>query len=353
MAAFTKLDSGSWRAQVRRKGRYISETFLRHEDAKRWALEAERQIDRGESPAASRISKLRTFGQLVDLHVEDMSAVGKAPRRSKAATLDYLKRKLGSCNLLQLDRERLIRFGRDRADEGAGPVTLGIDIGMIKLVLTHAAAIHGLAVRPDQVDLARTALKRLGLVGQGRERDRRPTQEELDALVGRLERNPRQTTPIGRIIRFAVATAMRQDEIMRVVWSDVDPRTRMLTIRDRKDPREKKGNDQRIPLFAACGYDAWAILEEQRAFRTNRDDRIFPYNGRSVGTVFHRTCDDLGIVDLTFHDLRHEGTSRLFEAGLSIEQVALVTGHKDWKMLKRYTHLKPEALHALFQPKAA
>lgn len=253
--------------------------------------------------------------------------------------------------MVSLDRERLIRFGRERAKQGAGPVTLGIDIGTIKLVLSHAAAVHGLQVRVDQVDLARIALKRLGLVGKGRERDRRPTQDELDRLCAHFDGNPRQISPAGRIVRFAVATAMRQDEIMRVRWSDVDSGTRMLTIRDRKDPREKKGNDQRIPLFAATGYDAWALPEEQRAIRSNADDRIFPHNGRSVGTVFHRACDMLGIEDLNFHDLRHEGTSRLFEAGLAIEQVALVTGHKDWKMLRRYTHLRPEGLHAMFKPR--
>lgn len=353
MASIRKQKSGHWRVQVRRKGRSLSETFVRHEDAKTWGLGAERQIDRGETPASSRIAKLRTFGELIDLHVEDMCAVGKAPRRSKAATLDYLKREIGACNMVELDRERLIRFGRERAEQGAGPVTLSIDIGAIKHVLSHAAAVHGLEVRVDHVDLARIALKRLGLVGKGRERDRRPTQDELDRLTAFFDGNPRQISPVGRIIRFAVATAMRQDEIMRVRWSDVEPRTRMLMIRDRKDPREKKGNDQRIPLFAATSYDAWALVEEQRAIRSNADDRIFPYNGRSVGTVFHRACDTLGIEDLNFHDLRHEGTSRLFEAGLAIEQVALVTGHKDWKMLRRYTHLKPEALHAMFKPRAA
>ena len=50
------------------------------------------------------------------------------------------------------------------------------------------------------------------------------------------------------------------------------------------------------------------------------------------------------IEDLHFHDLRHEGTSRLFEAGLPIEKVALVTGHKDWRQLQRYTNLKVEGL---------
>ncbi|HMO30291.1 MAG TPA: tyrosine-type recombinase/integrase [Enterovirga sp.] len=72
-----------------------------------------------------------------------------------------------------------------------------------------------------------------------------------------------------------------------------------------------------------------------------------------MGTAFRRGCCDLEIDDLHFHDLRHEGTSRLFEAGFTIEQVALVTGHTDWKMLRRYTRLKPEALHALAAARAA
>ena len=158
---------------------------------------------------------------------------------------------------------------------------------------------------------------------------------------------------MSRIIKFAIATAMRQEEICRVTWGDLNARTKMLIIRDRKDPREKKGNDGRIPLLAVSGYDAAALVEEQRALRANDDDRIFPYNHKSAGSAFTRACRDLEIEDLHFHDLRHEGTSRLFEAGFAIEQVSLVTGHKDWKMLRRYTHLKPEALHALAANRAA
>jgi site-specific recombinase XerD len=54
----------------------------------------------------------------------------------------------------------------------------------------------------------------------------------------------------------------------------------------------------------------------------------------------------LSIPNLHFHDLRHEGTSRLFEEGFEIQQVALVTGHKDWRHLRRYTNLRPEDLHS-------
>jgi len=122
-----------------------------------------------------------------------------------------------------------------------------------------------------------------------------------------------------------------------------------VIVRDRKDPRQKQGNDQRVPLINLTGYDAWNLLEEQR-FHSSVSGRVFPYNSRTVGSIYRKGRNKLGILDLKFHDFRHEATSRLFEAGLSIEKVALVTGHKDWKMLKRYTHLDPAVVFAEYIP---
>ncbi|WP_189476220.1 hypothetical protein [Mesorhizobium sp. M2A.F.Ca.ET.043.05.1.1] len=110
-------------------------------NARRWPTETERQVDRGETPTKSRVARLKTFGELIDLHIGDICDVGKSPRRSKAAALDMLQRHLGKCNIAALDRERLILFGRERAAQGAGP--LGIDIGIIEPILSHAAAVHG------------------------------------------------------------------------------------------------------------------------------------------------------------------------------------------------------------------
>ena len=61
---------------------------------------------------------------------------------------------------------------------------------------------------------------------------------------------------------------------------------------------------------------------------------------------FQRARNSAGITDLRFHDLRHTATTRLFERGLGIMEVALVTGHQDLRMLKRYTHLRAEDLVA-------
>jgi integrase len=343
MATLFQLPSGRWRAQIRRKGRYISETFIRHQDADVWAKENEVRIDQGRMPKARGLTDPRTFGDLIDLHLKDLEDVGKTARRSKAFSLDQLKRKIGDIGLRDLDRHRLIKFGRERAKEGAGKATLSIDFTFIKTIMVHAAAVHGIEVITEEVFLARTALKLLGLIGKGKERDRRPTDDELERILKHLDRNNRLTMPVGRMVQFAIATAMRQEEICSITWKDVDVRKRIVIVRNRKDPREKTGNDQKVPLIDATGIDAWQILQQQK-FHSPNSERIFPYNGRSVGTAFRRACHDLEITDFHFHDLRHEATSRLFEAGLAIHEVALVTGHKDWKMLKRYANLRPENL---------
>ena len=167
--------------------------------------------------------------------------------------------------------------------------------------------------------------------------------DEIERLIAYSDRNNRQTIPLGRIIKFAIATAMRQDEICRLRWPDIDMDRRLATVRDRKDPRHKDGNHQKVPLLDANGYDPIALLKEQK-FASPDTERVFPYNGRSVGTAFRRACQELKIEDLHFHDLRHEATSRLFEAGYEIPEVSLVTGHKDWKMLRRYLNLRPHQL---------
>jgi len=243
MASITKLPSGAYRVQIRRKGRYASETFLRRDDAHRWARQAETRVDQGLAPNKSSVTRLATFGDLIDLHIVDMCEVGKPPRRSKAATLATLKRDLGKERIEHLDRQKLIDYGKMRADQGAGPVTLGIDIGVIKMIITHAAAVHGLDISPEPVDLARVALKRLSLIGKGTERDRRPGTDELNRLFRCFDDNERMTLPMTRIVKFAVATAMRLDEICRVEWTDLDVDRRMLLIRDRKDPRNKTRPD--------------------------------------------------------------------------------------------------------------
>ena len=110
-------------------------------------------------------------------------------------------------------------------------------------------------------------------------------------------------------------------------------------MRDAKHPTAREGNHRRFRYTR----EAWAIVRAQ----PRKGEYIFPYDPKSVSAAFTRACKVLGIADLRFHDLRHEATSRLFERGYQIHEVAQFTLHDSWNELKRYTNLKPENLRDL------
>lgn len=140
MASINKLASGKWRVQVRIKGHYLSDSFSLRKDAEMWARRIEREIDLGQKPAPKHKDGIKTFSDLIDLHIADMKEVGKKIGRSKSFSLELLRKRLGRLKLADLNREQVIKFGKERADEGAGgPVTVGIDIGYIRTLLVHGA----------------------------------------------------------------------------------------------------------------------------------------------------------------------------------------------------------------------
>lgn len=342
MASLVKLPSGNWRVQLRHRQKSVSKTFKLKSQALRWATEQQDRVERGQTPSTRDTVRNDTIGELIQMHLDDMADVGKAAQRSKEHALLRLQddRDIGRVKVAHLTRERVIEFGRRRAKEGAGPSTLSIDLSFIGTVFEHASAVYGYKVPTEDLRLGRAALVRLGLVGNATERDRRPTDDELNRILAFFRFRPQYLIPMERIVKFAVATAMRQDEITRILVDDFDRNAGTVLIRQRKHPRDKATNNQVIPLVADTGFDAVAIINEQLEWVSPKG-AIFPYCGRSVGAAFHRACVTLQIEDLHFHDLRHEGISRLFEADWNIPDVATVSGHRDWKMLQRYTHLRP------------
>lgn len=342
MASIVKLPSGNWRAQIRHRQKSTSKTFKLKSQALRWATEQQDRVERGETPTSRDTVKSNTVGELIKLHLDDMAEVGKAAQRSKEQALLRLQddRDVGKVRVSHFTRDRVINFGRRRAKEGAGPSTLAGDLCFIGTVFEHASAIYGYKVPTEDLRLGRSALARLGLVGRATERDRRPTDDELKQILSYFRFRPRMVIPMERVIKFAIATAMRQEEITRILFDDFDREASTILIRQRKHPRDKHTNNQVVPLVSDAGYDPIALIDEQRQW-VSEQGAIFPYCSRSIGSAFRRACRDMQIDDLHFHDLRHEGISRLFEADWNIPEVAAVSGHRDWKMLQRYTHLQP------------
>ena len=107
----------------------------------------------------------------------------------------------------------------------------------------------------------------------------------------------------------------------------------------------KNGERRIVPL----GPDALRVLQERFSEvggATMPGGAIFLISANALRLAWERAKKRAGIIDLRFHDLRHEAISRFFEIGLSVPEVSLISGHKDVRMLFRYTHLKPEIVSA-------
>lgn len=325
MPSFFPL-KGGFRAVIRRKGhRHISKWHPTLREAERWARSIEAAIDERRHLSPSKM----TLGSLIERYREDMPRMG----RSKSATLRSFEETLGSIAIADLTPDRLRSWGRER---GVSKATISVDLSILSSLLRYAAAVWKIPLINPVPD-ARLALKHAGLVGRSRRRDRRPTEREIEALCSWFDE--RSSLPMRDIILFAIHTTMRASEIESLLWSDLDRKSRTIVVRNRKHPQEKIGNDQIVPLLDS----AFSIIERQ----PKTEERIFPYNSKTWSSIFPRACRAIGIEDLRFHDLRHEGISRLFEMGYAIQEVALFSGHRSWEQLRRYTQIRAAGLRRL------
>ena len=339
MPTYTLLPSGKTRVQVRRKGAYRNATFDTKREAREWGTAVEAQVNHMTAGGFAPIPKGATLADLIDKYTETIT---KTSGRTKEATLAMLKREIGKVKLTNLGAVVLRDFIDRREKAGAGGVTIAADLSYLSAVLKWGRHARRLDL-PERLALeARAGLQHRGLDTRSRERDREPTDAELNRLYAHWQGNPRQRIDMVMLCRFALATGMRQGEICRLQVEDVDSEQKTVLIRDRKDPRNKQGNNQSVPLLP----DAWAIVAPLLEGRT--EGSIFNVRDSSVSTAFTRACQKLDppIVDLHFHDLRHRATVEFFRMGLDIPRVALLTGHKTWSMLRRYTAIKPGDVHS-------
>jgi integrase len=338
MATFSQLPSGSWRAQVRKAGLYRAATFLTKREAREWATGIEAQANHIAAGGYAPVPKSSTVADLIDKYTETLL---KTPGRTKATVLVMLKREIGKVKLTNLNPVTLRDFIDRRQAGGAGGVTIAGDLSFLSAVLKWGRHARHFDL-PERLALeARASLTHRGLDTRSKERSREPTDDELERLYALWDANKRQKIPMTLLCSFALATGMRQGEICSLQITDLDRYGKTIIIRDRKDPKNKQGNDQIVPLLKA----AWAIVEP--LIKDRDAGFLFPYQADSVSTAFARGCKSVEppIVDLHFHDLRHRATVSFFRMGLDIPRVAILTGHKTWAMLRRYTNIKASDVH--------
>ena len=334
--------STSYTAQIRliREGAQVyqeSQTFARKQAAQAWVRKREAELDQpGAIERANRIGA--TVKEMIDRYMVEMEKA-RGLGKTKLATLKAISESyLGAVSDQDLNCQILVEYAVWRmGPEGGGvlPQTAGNDLAHLGAVLSIARPAWGYEVDPQVMGNVRKVLRKLGYNMRSRERDRRPTLDELDRLLEHFQSiQDRRPTSINmlKMTAFALFSTRRQEEITRIKWADLDEEGSRVLIRDMKNPGQKMGND----VWCHLPPEALAIIQTM----PKALEEIFPYSAESISTSWTRACKLLGIKDLHFHDLRHDGVSRLFEMDWDIPRVASVSGHRDWNSMRRYTHLR-------------
>jgi integrase len=305
-----------WQVQIRRTGhRPISKSFILRKDALEWARDAERQADRGDLPKDGEVLRELTLGDLI-CRYRDAVSVQKAGYENECIVFNaLLQHPICVKTLAELRTEDFAAY-RDERLKTIKATTLKRQLNPIHNAFEVARDEWGLPIKANPLDSLALRLKE-----KARERRLLPGEQER-LLAATADRRNKLVAPI---IVFALATAMRRGEILAMRWAHVDLHRRSLLI-----PETKNGDSRVIPL----SKHAIAVLE----LLPRTGERVFPVSANALRLFWTRLTKRAQLKNLHFHDLRHEAISRLFELGLNVPEVALISGHKDLRMLFRYSH---------------
>ena len=299
----------------------ITRSFSSISGARRWAKTTEADMER-RLPVC--IPNPFTVGELLERHELEVIPSHKGNQRAiyKSRTLRKYLYQIRLCDLSPSD----VRQYRDIRLKTISPATLRRELAVLSSAINHASKEWGIFSSTNPV----TAIS-IPRTADSCTRKLEASEENrlLSASTGELR----------RIIVIALESGMRRGEILNIRKCHINFTLQTLLI-----PLTKADTPRTIPLSSR----AVVSLREQIGISGNiapiREAPLFSLLPDSLSQAFRRLCRRLDIQNLHFHDLRHEATSRLFEKGLNPVEVATITGHKDTKMLMRYTHLRAEDL---------
>ena len=339
--AYFRRRSGSWEASIEKKGySRISRTFDTKTQAEAWAKITEAEMVRG-AFVSRKESENTTLSDALERYKKEITEKKKGAYQ-ESRRIELLKaHKLGIRFLAAIQGKDIAEY-RDERSQSVSEATVRRELTILSHLFEVARKEWGMEGLANPVQSIRLPS------GRGTERDRRLKPEEKAALLKACDD---YGGDLPHIVRFALETAMRRGEITGMMWNMVDLKNRTVVL-----PETKNGEKRGVPL----SKEAIRILS---GLPRRLDGRVFGYTDshsitqafiRAISrarTTYEKECEEKGqnpdpafLSDLTFHDLRHEATSRLFEKGFNPMEVATITGHKTLQMLKRYTHLKAEDL---------
>lgn len=329
---------------VAKKGCRCSKTFIKKADAIAWGREQEVLIERGTwvNPKLAVKAELTTLAQFLTKYADEVTSRKKGEKQELVRINKWQKHELANMPMDALKAHHIADYitARRKAVSARGG---SVSDATIRQEVVLISAVYKVAMTDwGYCDLINPVSRLRRLPAPSAWRDRRLQPGEWDALLAALRQRCRNLDIIA-VVEFALAMGMRQSEIIGMpstsnreakpglVWENIDFGKNEIFIPDTKSIVDKP-RDRTPPIFS----DALKLLENR--VQPPHGGKVFNVTQDGLIRAFAQACEDAGINDLHFHDLRHEFTSRLDEQGVRHSVIMQITGHSSGEMLKRYTH---------------
>ena len=326
MASIYKHSSNKWVAAIRRKGfPTTTKSFPKYSDAKQWATEQEALLQQTITHGIQH-----SLHEAINRYERDVVPTYKSHKTARWM-LSLLRRSIDDIQLESFTASDAAEFRDERLETGVAGASVNKELNILSRIFDYCIKEWGWLDQSNPI-------KQITRPKNGRHRDRRPTFQELKQLHDVCISSG--NTSAWNIISLAIETGMRQSELLNLEIQYVYLAERIVHL-----PDTKNGDRRDVPLSTLAAD----VLKSQIGDRSS--GKVFNKwtTGDGFRSTYKRYCKRAGIIDLRFHDLRHEAASRFFEMGLNQFQVAAITGHRSLQSLQRYTHLRASDLALLLK----
>jgi integrase len=312
-----------WQVQIRRQGHQVSRTFRLRADAELWARQQEAELDRGGLPTDSRMLRTHTLADLLKRYAAEVVPRKRSADREVYLLRVILRHPVARLSLHLLTTTEIAKYRDHRLALVKGD-TVRRELAIVRHCIEVARKEWGFVLPSNPV-------QQVKMPRAGNPRERRAYPGELEKLLKACEAF--RSRWLSAVIQLAVETGMRQSELLAMRWDDLDLAARTVLLRNTKN-----GFTRTVPLSTRALN---VISDMPRCGPT-----VFTNSANALRLAWERLRRRAGVLELRFHDLRHEAVSRFFEKGLNVPEVAMISGHRDPRMLFRYTHPKAEEVAA-------
>ena len=315
--------SRKWNVQIRRfNPPPLSKTFISKSDAIQWATKTEALLDRGGSVFSEIKAQLLTLGNLLKKYRDEVVVHKRSSAYETIMINAFLRHDMISLKLSEVKPHHFSNYRDERLKTVSG-VTVSRELTIYQHAFKVAIQEWG------YLDLS-NPLSFIKKPNPHHPRERRLVTDEQDRLSSACQASNNHW--LKPLVIMAIETGMRRGELLNLSWENVDLDKRVAHLE-----MTKNGTKRDVPLSSKA-------IETLSTMPHEITGKVFPLSAVALRGLWRRACKRAEIKDLRFHDLRHEATSRFFEKGLNVMEVAAITGHKDLRMLQRYTHLRAEDL---------